>query len=146
MVNGYRCEDRSTEHLAQDGVIRCIDGQNKLATTAAALVSEVSIMEPCDTCASPSRCAGALKTMLEDALGSDDASDPDVLYGWGDAIKDWATVFGLCRACEQDAIDRGVAEHKRVWAVLPDIFDIKLEGWNVGGGDKSDSANATAAG
>ncbi|KAM5539307.1 hypothetical protein V8D89_006998 [Ganoderma adspersum] len=80
--------------------------------------------------------------MLENAIGCDGAADADVLKGWQNTIKDWTKdpEVRLCGPCEKAALDRDTAARRRVWDELPDIFGIKVEGWNSnsndsGGGD-----------
>ena len=130
IFKGYRRAD----------VVRCIEGRNKLAAKAVAFISDVFVTDSCAKRERRGRCKSALKTMLEDAIGSDDASDPDVLNGWEHAIKDWAKELRLCGLCEKAALDRDTAARRRVWDELPNIFGIKVEGWNSmgdesGGGD-----------
>ncbi|PIL26475.1 hypothetical protein GSI_12233 [Ganoderma sinense ZZ0214-1] len=121
VFKGYRRDENYVDRLDQSDI---------LAAKAVALISDVFVTEPCTRCERRGRCKGALKTMLEDAIGSDDASDPDVLNGWGNTIKDWAKELRLCGPCEKAALARDTAARRRVWDELPDIFDVKVEEWN----------------
>nr|VWP01110.1 Uncharacterized protein [Ganoderma boninense] len=109
VFKGPRRGGELVEHLDQGDIVRCIEGRNKLAAKAVAPIADVF-------------------TMLEDSVGCDDASDPDVLKGWGSTIKDWAKDLRLCGSCEKAALDRDTAARKRVWEELPGIFGIEVEG------------------
>lgn len=134
VLRGCSHEDKSVEYLTQRDVMRCIDGWNKLAAKAIALISELFVNQPCTQCKTHSHCEGALKTILEVAIASDHASDPDVLSSWQDVIKCWATDYYLCDACDKAMIERDTAAHRKVWGELLEIFGLKVEGWNSNGG------------
>ena len=115
--------------------VRCIDGQVTLARKAVALVLEIFVVQPCAWCKTRDRCQGALKMILKVAIASDYASDLDVFGSWRNVIKCWAKKYHLCDACEKTVIERDNAARRKVWGELPEIFGLKVEGWNSNGGD-----------
>ncbi|KAM5539629.1 hypothetical protein V8D89_006738 [Ganoderma adspersum] len=89
----------------------------------------VFIARPCEGCATQAPCRNGLQTMLESAVASDGASDPDILRTWRQTIDEWAQQHGLCDLCRRAAIERDVEARQAVWDSLPAIFDLDVEGW-----------------
>ncbi|KAI1795307.1 hypothetical protein LXA43DRAFT_992298 [Ganoderma leucocontextum] len=129
ILDGYRREDKSVEHLPQQDIKRCINGRNKLVEEAFAIILEVFSARPCGGCKTPVTCQAALHAMLAEALISCKRSSASVFDSWQDLIRECARESHLCKLCEQAAIEREYRARKRVWDALPTIFDIEVDGW-----------------
>ncbi|KAI1795305.1 hypothetical protein LXA43DRAFT_37560 [Ganoderma leucocontextum] len=144
VLNGYKREDKTVEHLPRKDAKRCIDGRIKLAEEALAIIAEVFTTQPCEACKNgPMPCRAVLQAMLGDAVGYKGALSPSVLRSWKEVVSDWAQELGLCDLCEKAAIHRDFKARKRVWDSLPKIFDVDVDGWVPSGGDGGDAAAAT---
>uniref|UniRef100_A0A5K1K5J5 Probable 3-oxoacyl-[acyl-carrier-protein] reductase oxidoreductase (EC) n=1 Tax=Ganoderma boninense TaxID=34458 RepID=A0A5K1K5J5_9APHY len=96
VLEGYKREDRSVEHLARRDAQRCIDGRVRLAEAALAVLAEVFAVRPCEGCASKARCGTALQAMLRDAMALEGALTASVLGSWRGIVNEWARERGLC--------------------------------------------------
>lgn len=71
------------------------------------------------------RCTRALVNICDDvelnALG-----ECDVLDYCEEAIEMWAVDFKLCKVCKKALLDRQVEERRRVWDMLPGVFDMTV--------------------
>ncbi|KAM5539632.1 hypothetical protein V8D89_006741 [Ganoderma adspersum] len=146
VLDGYRREDRSVEHLLLEDVKRCINGRNKLVQQAFTIVLEVFMSRPCDECTSAAVCQTALQQLLEVAMVSCREASASVPQGWDDVIRKCAQESHLCAPCEKVVLEREYKVRKRVWNALPGIFDIKVDGWplDASDGDEGDGVALTA--
>ena len=146
ILSGYSSPETMTvEFLSPEDLKRCIDGRNTLGEEAVRLLSRIFITRPCEGCATQAACRSALQTMLESAVASDGASDPDVLRTWRQTIEEWAQQHGLCDLCTRAAIERDVEARQAVWDSLPATFDIDVEGWVLKASGRGGSVGFMAA-
>ena len=146
VLDGYKREDRSVEHLSLEDVKRCMNGRNKLVQEAFTIILEVFIPRPCNGCTSAAVCQTALQQLLEVAMESCRQASASVLQGWDDVIHKCAQESHLCALCQKEVLEREYKARKRVWNALPGIFHIKMDGWpsDANGGDEGDGAAPTA--
>ncbi|KAM5539624.1 hypothetical protein V8D89_006733 [Ganoderma adspersum] len=142
VLNGYKREDKSVEHLTRKDAKRCLDGRIRLAEASLSILAEVFVTRSCQGCVNRARFRTALQAMLGDAIRHEAALSPTVLLSWKDVVGDWARAHGLCGVCKKAALERDVKARRKVWDSLPQIFDIEVEGWVAGGGDGGEADTA----
>ena len=134
LVDGWKREDGTVEHLSPSDLKRCIRARDELAREAFALASIIFDPDPSDDCTTPGICATSLRNRLARIMRNGSAAGPTVLEWWGFFIRLGAQLQlndeGYCSACEGELMARARTERERVWNRLPEIFDVEVPDWN----------------
>lgn len=133
VVDGWKREDGTVEHLSPADLKRCIRARNEFAREAFALASIIFDPRPSEDCTTPDLCTASLRSRLARLMRNGAAAGSTVLEWWGFFIRVGALAQnneGYCPACEGELLARARRERERVWNRLPEIFDVEVPNWN----------------
>ncbi|PIL26542.1 hypothetical protein GSI_12300 [Ganoderma sinense ZZ0214-1] len=101
-----------------------------LAKQTAFYLKDVFEANPGARCAHTAQCARALDG-IRDKVDINALGDCDIFTGYSDAgdIEGLAADSGLCKVCTKYMRQRDVAERRRVWLMLPEVFMMAVEDW-----------------
>ncbi|KAI0365821.1 hypothetical protein BV20DRAFT_953482 [Pilatotrama ljubarskyi] len=122
IVDGWKREDGTIEHLCREDVARCLDGLHRLAMAEMELTDDIVDVEAADGCATPRSCKSEKVALLHDMM-------PSFKVGSNlDVLGTWKLIIGngpLCPICKDDMLERDIAERQKLWKSLPAIFGLK---------------------
>ncbi|OJT09459.1 hypothetical protein TRAPUB_14062 [Trametes pubescens] len=127
IVNGFKREDGSREHLTPSDIGLCYSAKTRLVAASARLMLRVFLPEVSDACKTSLSCMQGFQRIIK-ALGDDTSSfnqhpDPSVsTYAFQAALKKG----GLCVHCRKVVVQREMRERKSAWAKLPEAFGLAL--------------------
>ncbi|CDO69962.1 hypothetical protein BN946_scf184836.g36 [Trametes cinnabarina] len=139
LMGGFTREDGSREVLSQDDIKRCFIGRAKLlqATTIATLA--LYDQELSKGCTRRAVCGPVFLRLMNELR-----KNPTILctLRWytdrhGEGYADYHTGRHerdrhLCASCYGMLQDREKGGQRRVWRELPELMDVKVEGWDQG--------------
>ncbi|KAI1795345.1 hypothetical protein LXA43DRAFT_992385 [Ganoderma leucocontextum] len=137
MIDGYKRRDGSVEYLSAEDLRLCIDARGALAGELASLVKYVFALTPSAGCRTTRTCAAAREAILEN-VELNAPREFNVLQSYAECIEEWADVHDLCKVCMRGMLEREVEERRRVWKMLPEIFDLTPEDCGFASGDDSE--------
>lgn len=126
LLNGVTRENGTTERLASDDVVRCIDARKVLVHDN--IISACRVFDPSSSAeCSGTRCTTILKFFLESQVTYDGGlANYTCLGDWVSwlRIEEPSAWFGdLCHACKNMIEARAGAEREVIWSQLPDVMD-----------------------
>ncbi|KAI0691704.1 hypothetical protein C8Q76DRAFT_660872 [Earliella scabrosa] len=128
MLNGWKREDGTIEHLSEEDLRLCINGCYALSRRALEMLGNIFV--PSSSCCSPPGCETNLSlAFAEAARNSYDAYSPYILVPFTDSVDSTLEAFELCSACARELPIRELATRKDAWDKLPGLFNLVIEGW-----------------
>ncbi|KAI0720783.1 hypothetical protein C8T65DRAFT_567022 [Cerioporus squamosus] len=119
VVDGWRREDRTVQHLSPEDLKRCFEGYAQMGLKRDPMTNRIFDVGPSSDCKHPATCSAKL---LERYLARR-ASVTRLITGNTDEIKrDFRP--HICNACAKMLEERGVAERRALWDKLPTIFQL----------------------
>ncbi|RDX49030.1 hypothetical protein OH76DRAFT_1382842 [Lentinus brumalis] len=130
LVAGFEREDGTRERLSEDDLKLCITGKQRLALAMSGAVIKAFALYKISGCDSVGSCRRVVHWILEDHADDPGYFPMNLPFGdWDCYIQDCGGDERLCEYCLETLGDRFRAEQRTLWADLPDIFDISVEGW-----------------
>ncbi|KZT03492.1 uncharacterized protein LAESUDRAFT_683666 [Laetiporus sulphureus 93-53] len=152
LLDGVSYPDGTVERLDIDDLTRCFDGRRGLSKAKAATLNAVFTIpadrlfkfglleKPEERCLDTTRC----KNVLQELRNSTDLQAwhirESALMSWPSAIKldmsltevssSHSTYLQLCAHCKRKVETNDKRERTEIWAKLPSIFDLIVEGRN----------------
>ncbi|TFK88130.1 hypothetical protein K466DRAFT_662545 [Polyporus arcularius HHB13444] len=129
LVAGFNREDGSPERLSEEDLIRCIAGMRQLTYEAsAAVVAAFARFSP-RACKAGTACQNAIQELLRDYAEEAPYFPVDNPFrDW----EGWITEYwkeSVCHECRVEVRERFRAQQRKMWARLPQIFDLTVDGW-----------------
>lgn len=137
ILDGRRRQDGTVEHLDSADLRRCLEARTPLSKQANDMrvnLLEKGINIEC-LC---SRCKDGIRTVFTSTSFKTGGGPDGVLDDWGSSVVEHFRVSRIrCSGCMAGLLALEKEERKRIWNMLPTIFDV--QGHEVGG-EKSDDA------
>ncbi len=118
VVDGWRREDGSVQHLSPEDLKRCFAGYAQVELRKGPMTSRIFDAGPSSSCNRPARCTAKL---LERYLKL--SPTIPLLGGYTDVIDRYFRPH-ICDACANTLKAREVAERRKLWKELPTIFKL----------------------
>lgn len=136
-MRGFQRADGSYEKLTECDLLRCLQGREELtkAITPAFLRAFAPPRASSDTgCLMPKRSRGGCQMVLRALLHSYGKGTNPVRSGRmpSEPFCRWLAVPyspDLCDVCKKRVVDRLRAAQAKMWERLPEILDVKVDGW-----------------
>ena len=126
ILDGWKREDGTVEHLSMADLKRCVDARVVLGKEESFVLNRVFAPVPLDKCEGLTPCAASLERLRGNTLNKERLKN-SVFIDRSAAIQ---RVNGLCEGCKQVVQERNRVELQRVWDSLPRVFGITVEGWS----------------
>ena len=129
LVTGFPREDGGWERLSDDDLARCVRAHSSFVTTSIAAAIRVFNSRTSTNCKRQAQCEVELRKMLEglDGVLKHFAEPCDPTRSYVKLYRDPGQ--RLCWACHEMVRVRELKERRAAWVALPDLLDIKVEGW-----------------
>ncbi|RPD55970.1 hypothetical protein L227DRAFT_579187 [Lentinus tigrinus ALCF2SS1-6] len=131
IVQGWTREDGTVERLGWEDLERCIDGYGALCRMIDYRIECLFKVEPCAACTSRIRCKTGMRDLYADQIEFK-WKTPRLLHSVADEIEEWARDYSLCEHCAELIKEHDRSERRDLWARLPSIFGLSIEGWGTG--------------
>ena len=135
LLDGWAREDGTIEHLCMADIKRCFDGRIALGQDQCLLLPRLFEPIPEGRCVAQGRCASRISRTASRILSKESLSQGP-LCDWSSQIR---LAQGMCEGCKEVLLERNKEECRRIWASLPQVFEIAVEGW-----PKADGENGAA--
>ncbi|RDX48989.1 hypothetical protein OH76DRAFT_1404202 [Lentinus brumalis] len=129
-------EDGSREGVAIEDVQRILDGRVELIRSASTALARIFKPEVSEICTDSRRClkvlaqkASRLDTVLEKLYDEGFATSWVHLVNLKGESGNPPTPWGLCQDCLEMVEERDLWERRSFWNDLPDVFRLKVDGW-----------------
>ena len=129
LVDGWKREDGSVEHLSRDDLRRCMDGGTELAHYMNTLRTQIFLHNhPHGDCTSEAQCLASAVTMLLTANTIDIGSNTTFFTSWRSFIENYSTTHApLCYSCIDAMFLREAQIRLEMWyTMLPSIFRLTV--------------------
>ncbi|KAI0705964.1 hypothetical protein C8T65DRAFT_809535 [Cerioporus squamosus] len=134
LFDGFLRQDGTRERLSEKDLKLCIAGMRALTHAGSAAVIEALVGFSRDECKTREVCQGTIQLLISDH--TDDVMGFPA--GTGSPFENWEDYMslflkGACRGCAMNVKKRFHAQQRSLWAKLPSIFGITIEGWPTNG-------------
>ena len=136
LLDGWKREDGTVEHLCTADVKRCFDGRIAIGQQQSLFIHLLFTPIPPGRCTDLGRCAVYLESMALHSVSLSRLQRP-VFFDWAPRIR---MLRDVCEACKGVLLERNKVERQLIWDRLPQTYGIAIEGWV-----HSDGADAAGA-
>ncbi|KAM5539634.1 hypothetical protein V8D89_006743 [Ganoderma adspersum] len=126
LLDGWKREDGTVEHLCMADLKRCIDARVVLGKEESFVLHRHFAPVPLDKCEGLVPCAASLERLRCNTLDKERLQN-SVFIDRSAGIR---RVNSLCEGCKQVLQERNRVELQRIWDSLPQVFGITVEGWS----------------
>ena len=126
LLDGWKREDGTVEHLCIADLKRCIDARVVLGKEESFVLHRILAPVPLDKCEGLTSCAAYLERLRGNTLNKERLRNC-VFMDRSAAIRG---ANRLCEGCKQVVQERNRVELQRIWDSLPQMFGITVEGWS----------------
>ncbi|KAI0720786.1 hypothetical protein C8T65DRAFT_705656 [Cerioporus squamosus] len=118
VVDGWRREDGSVQHLSSEDMKRCFEGYAEVALRKGPMTSRIFDVGPSPDCERPEACSTEIRDQHTAMILSPAIR---LINGWSDIIRDHLRPH-ICKPCVNMLEERSLAERRCFWKELPTIF------------------------
>lgn len=129
ILDGWTREDGQIENLSPEDLRLYVDGRMALTQQFIQLLLDIFQDSASEGCKSRRSCEEGMKNIFRVAMIASKGSDPSALYSWSSTIRGLGRVYSICDLCEKHLRSRDNDAVKRVWAKLPELMGVEVEGW-----------------
>ena len=129
ILDGFEHEDGSHETLSLADLRICLDAQQKLTQSTTNVMSSVFVIRlNVAACSSKKLCQESLEAIRSGLIQAMPIiHHPDPIAPWSVSFETHRDLF--CEGCLSDLINGDLAARKDMWANLPGLLNITLDGW-----------------